>query len=116
MERVFENLYVEKLKIKREIISLTSVIVEEDYDWEDMECERTSMLYLKPVKVVEVKCGSKLNRNELYQLKYGKINNLVYGESIKNLRNPFSFEMGVEERKVKVLMVRKYEETQEIAK
>ena len=63
MKSSFENLYVEKLKIKREIISLTSVIVEEDYDWEDMECERTSMLYLKPVKVVEVKCGSKLNRN-----------------------------------------------------
>ena len=37
MKSSFENLHVEKLKIKREIISLTSVIVEEEYDWETNE-------------------------------------------------------------------------------
>ena len=116
MKSSFVNLYQEDLKIKREISNLTSVIVEEDYELEDMVCERISRLYLKPVKVVEVKCESRLNSNKLYELKYGNISNVVKWETIKNLRNPFSIEMGVEERKVKILMVRKYEETQDSGK
>ena len=71
MKSSFVNLYQEDLKIKREISNLTSVIVEEDYELEDMVCERISRLYLKPVKVVEVKCESRLNSNELYELKGG---------------------------------------------
>ena len=98
MKSSFVNLYQEDLKIKREISNLTSVIVEEDYELEDMVCERISRLYLKPVKVVEVKCESRLNSNELYELNYGRISNLVQWETIKNLRHPFSIEMGVEKK------------------
>ena len=114
MNSSFEILYKEDLMIKREMRSLTSVIVE-DYELEDLECEE-SLDSIKPVELVEVIGESSLNKNKLYKINYGNISSLVNWETIKNLSNPFSIGMELERRKVRILSIRTYEETQDPGK
>ena len=71
------------------------------------------MLYLTPVKEIVVKCESESTRKKLYQLKNAKEKTSVYWERVRNLEKLLSFKMGMKYKKVKVLMVRKQEETQE---